>query len=498
MIQFKKMLKYLINTTSMFTVKISKYKYIFAITDFIILISSVIISAYIIEALFNIDFGIYYSRPFPTVLFFLTILISLYIVFNLNHLYKTTIILTRSAHLTAVLKSLWYMIFILIFASLIFVDTDFMKLFLLLISFILVFIFNSYLFRIEYLRRFFLRQNKNKKFTQNVLIVGDGKPGRMLATKLTFENPIGINIVGFIDSEIEIGEHVIHGKKVLGNYSHINELLKKYHVDEILIAFGGEDYEQLFKLIDQCKEMKVSVKISSDLFSIIPQKFFTEKYSNLPVIDVSPVSAWWYPEKVKRIFDLCFAFSGLIFFSPLLVLIALAIKITSKGPVLFNQIRIGKNGVPFSFYKFRTMYLSKNDDVDRKEKMISFMKSSNLNSSGTKIISDARITTIGRLLRKTSLDEIPQLFNVLKGDMSVVGPRPCLPYEYENYDLWQKRRLNVMPGCTGVWQVTGRSSVSFKDSVILDLYYINTMSPWLDLQLTIKTIPVMLFSRGGK
>jgi undecaprenyl-phosphate galactose phosphotransferase len=144
------------------------------------------------------------------------------------------------------------------------------------------------------------------------------------------------------------------------------------------------------------------------------------------------------------------------------------------------------------------MYLSKNDDVDRKEKMISFMKSSNLNSSGTKIISDARITTIGRLLRKTSLDEIPQLFNVLKGDMSVVGPRPCLPYEYENYDLWQKRRLNVMPGCTGVWQVTGRSSVSFKDSVILDLYYINTMSPWLDLQLTIKTIPVMLFSRGGK
>jgi undecaprenyl-phosphate galactose phosphotransferase len=365
-------------------------------------------------------------------------------------------------------------------------------------GFILIFIFNSYLFRIEYLRRFFLRQNKSKKFTQNVLIVGDGKPGRMLATKLTFENPIGVNIVGFIDSEIGIGEHVIHGKKVLGNYSHINELLKQYHVDEILIAFGGEDYEELFKLIDNCKDMKVSVKISSDLFSIVPQKFFTEKYSNLPVIDVSLASASWYPEKLKRIFDLFFALGGLIFFSPLLAFIALTIKFTSKGPVLFNQIRIGKNGVPFSFYKFRTMYLSKNDDADRKEKMISFMKSDNTISGGTKIISDNRITSIGRLLRKTSLDEIPQLFNVLKGDMSIVGPRPCLPYEYENYDNWQKRRLNVMPGCTGVWQVTGRSSVSFKDSVILDLYYINTMSPWLDLQLTIKTIPVMLLSRGGK
>jgi undecaprenyl-phosphate galactose phosphotransferase len=320
----------------------------------------------------------------------------------------------------------------------------------------------------------------------------------MLATKLTFENPIGINIVGFIDTEIEIGEHVIHGKKVLGNYSHISELLKKYQVDEILIAFGGEDYEQLFKLMDQCKEMKVSVKISSDLFNIIPQKFFTEKYSNLPVIDVSPASAGWYPEKLKRIFDLSFSIVGMLFFSPLIAVIALAIKLTSKGPILFNQVRIGKNGVPFSFYKFRTMHLSKDDDAERKEKMISFMKNSNPNENATKIISNSRVTPIGRILRKTSLDEIPQLFNVIKGDMSVVGPRPCLPYEYENYDNWQLRRLNVMPGCTGVWQVTGRSSVSFKDSVVLDLYYINTMSVWLDLQLTIKTIHVMLFSKGGK
>jgi len=482
----------------MFTVKVSKYKYIFALTDFIILISSIIISSYIMEVLFKIDFVANYSRPLFSILFFITLLISLYIIFNLNHLYKTTVILTKSAHLTAVLKSLWYLIFVIISASLIIVDTDIKKLILLLIGFIVIFIFNSYLFRIECLRRFFLRQNKNNKFTQNVLIVGDGKPGRMLATKLTFENPIGINIVGFIDTEIEIGEHVIHGKKVLGNYSHINEILQIYQVNEILIAFGGEDYEQLFKLIDHCKEMKVSVKISSDLFNIIPQKFFTEKYSNLPVIDVSPTSAGWYTEKLKRIFDLFVAFSGLVFFSPLFALIAITVKLTSKCPVLFNQVRIGKNGVPFSFYKFRTMYLSNDDDAERKEKMISFMKNSNTNENGNKIISASRITSIGRLLRKTSLDEIPQLFSVIKGDMSIVGPRPCLPYEYENYDNWQKRRLSVMPGCTGVWQVTGRSSVSFKDSVILDLYYINTMSPWLDLQLTIKTIPVMLFSKGGK
>jgi exopolysaccharide biosynthesis polyprenyl glycosylphosphotransferase len=481
----------------MFITKISKYKFIFAITDFIILLSSIIFSSSVARILFDIKFGVNYSKPQFSILFFITILISLYIIFNLNHLYKTTIILTRSAHLTAVLKSLWYLIFVIIFTSLVFIDFDVFKLAVLLMGFIICFIFNSYLFRVEYLRRIFLRLNKTKKFTQNVVIVGDGKPGRMLAAKLTFENPIGINIVGFIDAEKEIGEHIIHGKKVLGNYSHIEEILKNYDVNEILIAFGGEDYEQLFELIDYCKEMKVIVKISSELIKIIPQKFITEKYSDLSVIDVSPVSAVWYPEKLKRIFDLFFAVCGLIFFSPLLALIALAIKLTSKGPVLFKQARIGKNGVPFSFYKFRTMYLSQNDDLERKEKMISFMKSDN-SGKGTKIISDSRITKIGHLLRKTSLDELPQLFNVIKGDMSIVGPRPCLTYEYENYDNWQLRRLNVMPGCTGLWQVTGRSSVSFKDSVILDLYYINTMSPWLDLQLAIKTIPVMLFSRGGK
>ena len=340
--------------------------------------------------------------------------------------------------------------------------------------------------------------NKYKYYPKNVVIVGDGEPGRILATKLLLENPAGINIVGFIDPELATGALIIYGKRVLGNYSDLNEIVKYYKVDEILIAFGGEDYEQLFQLIDKCRELKVSVKISSELLKIIPQKFITEKYSNLPVIDLSSVSVGRYHEKKKRIFDICFAFGGLILLTPLLVLIVLAIKLTSRGSVFYNQARIGKNGIPFSFYKFRSMKLSNNDDPDRKEKMIAFMKSSNANEKGSKIVSNSRITRIGHLLRKTSLDEVPQLFNVLKGNMSIVGPRPCLPYEFDNYDIWQKRRLNVMPGCTGVWQVSGRSSVSFKDSVVLDLYYINKMSSWMDLQLAVKTIPVMLFSRGGK
>jgi lipopolysaccharide/colanic/teichoic acid biosynthesis glycosyltransferase len=138
------------------------------------------------------------------------------------------------------------------------------------------------------------------------------------------------------------------------------------------------------------------------------------------------------------------------------------------------------------------------EDVERKQKMIEFMKNDISSGTDTKIINDSRVTWIGKIIRKTSLDELPQLFNVLRGEMSLVGPRPCLPYEYDNYDEWQKRRLSAIPGCTGVWQVCGRSSVSFKDSIVLDLYYINNMSPWFDLQLIFKTIPAMLFLRGGK
>jgi undecaprenyl-phosphate galactose phosphotransferase len=135
------------------------------------------------------------------------------------------------------------------------------------------------------------------------------------------------------------------------------------------------------------------------------------------------------------------------------------------------------------------------EDKMRRDLMIKYIKS---NTNDGKIVNQKRVTRVGSLLRKYSLDELPQFFNVFKGDMSLVGPRPCLPYEYEHYDEWQKRRLSVLPGCTGLWQVSGRSNVNFNDSIVIDLYYINNLSPWLDLQLIFKTVPVMVFAKGGK
>jgi lipopolysaccharide/colanic/teichoic acid biosynthesis glycosyltransferase len=140
------------------------------------------------------------------------------------------------------------------------------------------------------------------------------------------------------------------------------------------------------------------------------------------------------------------------------------------------------------------MYTNDGEDEKRKAMMLEFM----VNNKACKIIDENRITAVGRLIRKTSLDELPQLYNVIRGDMSIVGPRPCLWYEFEHYADWQKRRANAIPGCTGIWQVSGRSNVSFNDSIILDLYYLMKMSPVYDIKLILKTIPVMLFSRGGK
>ena len=335
----------------------------------------------------------------------------------------------------------------------------------------------------------------NTGFKRNVLIIGNGEAGKLLATKLMYENPIGLNIVGFIDDDKPVNSEEISGKKILGNTLNIQAITKEYEVDEIIVNTEGENAEAILKLIDYCKSLGVNVKVTSKLFDVVARKMNTEKYIDVPVIDMSSHYNNSITLTMKRTIDLVIAFLALIIMSPLFLLIALLIKISSPGPIFYSQNRVGKYGKEFKFYKFRSMKANDGSDEEREKDMINFMKDENLK---TKIINNSRVTWIGNIIRMTSLDELPQLFNVLKGDMSLVGPRPCLPYEYENYDEWQKRRVNVIPGCTGVWQVWGRSSVSFKESVVLDLYYMNNMSPWFDLQLMFQTIPAILTARGAK
>ncbi len=477
--------------------KYPKYKYVFAVFDFAVILISFFAAKFIAIDILNKKL-ILDDNSLPSIITFVVFSILFIFIFQNNYLYKINVFLTRAPQLTALLKSFIYGAILLIIFSFV------IKFSLLLSSrvFMLCFIATGFI-GVSVVRLFILKpyyMNFSKILhNSNVIIIGAGKSGKLLAEKLIFENFYGMRIAGFLDDNIEAGAFVFKEMKCLGKLDEMKSIVMNLEIDEIIIAIDNIGYEKLMSLIDRCNELEKSVKLTSELFNIVPEKIVTETYSGIPVVDLSPKVNKNINYIYKRVFDYVASITGLIILSPVFIIISILIKLTSPGKIFFTQMRIGKDGKPFKFYKFRSMKINSDSDIERESFMIDFIKNNyaaNLNS--TKIINENNITSVGKFIRKTSLDELPQLINVLKGDMSLVGPRPCLKYEYDSYDDWHKRRHTVMPGCTGVWQVSGRSTVSFRDSVVLDLYYINNMTPWLDLQLIFKTFPVMIFGRGAK
>jgi undecaprenyl-phosphate galactose phosphotransferase len=476
--------------------KIPSFKFLYGIADLFVMILSFNFAAYLLRKDSSVGFfSFVFNNPLLSLIFLLLAFVFL-AVFQYNSLYKINIIITRAAHLTHIIKAIYYGALNIVLVSLLIETSKILDSRFLIFVFVLIVMPFLYIVRVEVLRFFFLTFSQSG-FKRNVVIIGDGKSGKLLATKLMYENPIGLNIVGFInpDNSKPINYEVVIGKKVIGTISQLENIVGSHDVDEIIVNVDGEDIDETFNIIDYCKTLGSNVKVTSELFDIVARKMNTEKYIDVPVIDVSTHYNNTVTLAMKRVTDIILSIFAVAVLLPFLVIIAILIKLSSPGPILFNQIRIGKYGREFKFYKFRSMKISDESDEERVKQMITFMKDETLKK---KIINEKRVTWIGKLIRKTSLDELPQLFNVIKGDMSLVGPRPCLPYEYENYDEWQKRRVNIIPGCTGVWQVWGRSSVSFKESVVLDLYYMNNMSPWFDLQLLFQTIPAILTARGAK
>jgi undecaprenyl-phosphate galactose phosphotransferase len=356
--------------------------------------------------------------------------------------------------------------------------------------------------RVIVFRNVYLWLSRRKVFHRNALIVGAGENGKNLAINLFLNDHLGLNLVGFLDDELQLGKVVFNRAKVLGRVAELREIVKVFAVQEIIVCLENVDHTRLINVLDIATATDSIVKISSPLYDVVPSRLFIEKYGNLPVVGISHFSPSPILEVYKRIFDSVLAAIGVLFLSPILATIALAIRLDSRGPIFFSQVRIGKNGRPFKFFKFRSMQIGSDQDKEREKTVVQFIqtkaKTKPSEKTSTKIVNESRVTHVGRFLRKTSLDELPQLFNVLKGDMSLVGPRPCLPYEWDHYEEWHKRRLSVMPGCTGMWQVAGRSVVGFEDMVVLDLYYIQNASVLLDFGLLLKTLPVMLFGSGAK
>ncbi len=290
---------------------------------------------------------------------------------------------------------------------------------------------------------------------------------------------------------------------IIGRIDEIEKIIAEKEITDIWIALPSAPRERLMSLVNLCLKTKVSWKIVPDLYEVMLDWVHIDSLSGIPLIGIRRSNITGLNIIIKRVMDLVITSWLLILASPFLLLIAIFIKLTSPGPVLFKQKRVGQDGRRFVFLKFRSMY-HKAPRTKHKEftkKWIAGTGETTHDNSKKekkvyKITDDPRITPIGKFLRKTSLDELPQFFSVFKGEMSLVGPRPPLAYEVEHYHEWHKRRLETKPGITGLWQVSGRNLLSFEEMVKLDIFYIENWSVRLDLQIIIKTVFTVLFHKA--
>jgi exopolysaccharide biosynthesis polyprenyl glycosylphosphotransferase len=324
----------------------------------------------------------------------------------------------------------------------------------------------------------------NQRF---VLVVGTGKRAQGFARKLEDHSELGLRILGFVDDEPQ--PTLPSRWRHLGRLERIEELLHTEVVDEVALCLPFTQWDRMNAIAHLCEEEGKIVRVPVD---VLDRAFAAGRFEDL---DGTPVySLVSGPDRavalvVKRAVDIAVSGLALVVGSPLLLLIALAIRVRDGSPILFRQTRIGLHGRRFEMLKFRTM------TVDAEQRLEELKASSEVNGAAFKMTNDPRVTGSGRLLRRSSLDELPQLWNVFRGDMSLVGPRPALPKEVASYDLWHRRRLSMKPGMTGLWQVSGRRSPEFDSWAQLDLSYIDRWSLWLDLKILARTFPAAMEGR---
>jgi exopolysaccharide biosynthesis polyprenyl glycosylphosphotransferase len=362
------------------------------------------------------------------------------------------------------------------------------------IGFVLIFITRVFIFRTA-LKSRYLGANLNKFLSRRAIAIGAGGLGKFFAESLEIKQHYHIDLIGFLDDD-ETKKGTMIGKyQVLDVTTELSNVVRKQEIDEIYITIQKIDNPSLFDLIERCKLTSCQVNLVSNHFEIINVRWDENEFHDLKVISISPQTSPLYSEKFKRIFDIGASSLLMAIIAVPSLLLALMIKVTSRGPVFYKTTVIGKDSESFNWFKFRTMY-DKNDPSIHEEHLKKLIVENHANQ---KLMNDIRVTPVGKFLRKFSLDELPQLINVFRGDMSLVGPRPCLPYEFEIFKDWHRLRCKVIPGMTGLAQIIARNrkDVTFNDSVLLDLYYADNQSLWLDLKILFKTIPIVVFGKGG-
>jgi exopolysaccharide biosynthesis polyprenyl glycosylphosphotransferase len=338
---------------------------------------------------------------------------------------------------------------------------------------------------------------------RQLLVIGAGRAGRAAVAQLQKRAWSDVDLVAYLDDDPAKKGQVYDGAPVVGGVDHLPALLAEHQVQDAIVALPLRAYERLVDVCHVLQRHGVRVHVIPDLFALSFPGAVLERFGGIPVIDLGQPGIYGWRRFWKRAFDMALAALGVALLSPLMGLIAAAIRLESRGPVLYRQQRIGENGHPFTMLKFRSMWAGADSSLHQAHvtQLIEQNLSQGQLDSGVanslKLAGDPRVTRVGRVIRQTSLDELPQLINVLRGEMSLVGPRPPIAYEVELYQDWHRRRLEAPPGITGLWQVHGRNRVSFDEMVRMDLEYIEHQSLWLDLQLLAQTPLAVLAGRGA-
>jgi exopolysaccharide biosynthesis polyprenyl glycosylphosphotransferase len=333
-------------------------------------------------------------------------------------------------------------------------------------------------------------RRKGISFRQ-ILVVGTGKRAISLIKIIKNHPEWGLRILGAVDDEPERGIKKVDSIDVVGPIDDLSGILHDNAVDEVIFVVPRSRLSYIEEAIHTCETEGIKATVAVDLFDLRIARSRTSELNGIPLITFETTVAREWELFAKRIVDLVLSGFGILILSPFLLGVAVIIKLNSKGSVLFKQKRLGLNGRKFNLYKFRTMYLGSEGEL------ANMNVANDSDDPEFKKRKMKHITPVGRLLRKFSIDELPQLFNVFAGHMSLVGPRPTVPEEVVQYKPWQRRRLSMRPGITCLWQVCGRNKVGFEDWMKQDLEYIDNWSPWMDLKILLKTIPVVVLGIGA-
>jgi exopolysaccharide biosynthesis polyprenyl glycosylphosphotransferase len=354
-------------------------------------------------------------------------------------------------------------------------------------SFVIFAFIGTVLARVCYRLFFKIKRHKRVK-VRRVLVLGAGEVGHRLHAQVDKHHNLGFEFAGFLDDDPKKGKW----PKVLGKLEDAREIILHRNVDDVVLALPTWAFHRVNELIACLHDLPVRVWVVPDYFALALHQAKIEDLAGIPMIDLRAPALNEYQLMIKRLFDLSLTILSAPLVIPLIGLIALLIRLDSKGAAIFTQERVGENGRIFKMYKFRTMF----DGADSHRHYIEKLDHNGMIQQD-KTLPDPRVTRVGRVLRKTSLDELPQLYNVLRGEMSLVGPRPEMPYLVEQYQPWQRCRFAVPQGITGWWQINGRSDKPMHQNTQDDLYYVQNYSIWLDLLIIAKTIWVVLRRKGA-